>query len=145
MLNELRASSHPAALLATIALAHGLFLGEENDLRMPGPPSEDSIFLVGFLDGCGAGSSPAAALRREGAPALGFKRGYALGSRLRRKRDAPTFVGTLESLRRETSMESILTLLGLCHGLFDENASEERAENAFAHLAPLLAHADGCW
>jgi hypothetical protein len=145
MLNELRASSHPAAVLATIALAHGLFVNAQHDLLSPGFASDDAIFLAEFLGECALGGGAAHVSLADGAPGDAFVAAYLLGARLRRARDAPTFLATLARLRRESDLSVLVRLIGLCHGLFAAHATAVDAERAFADLAPLLIDAHRSW
>ena len=144
MLNELRVSSHPAAVPATIALAHGLFLEPENDLLIPGRACADALFLGRFLAGCRNGGTPVAG-RGDDVSRDAFVGAYMLGGRLRRERNAPTFLATFAQLRRETAMTSMVKLIGLCHGLFNEHGSADEAEDAFARLTPVLLNAHRSW
>lgn len=137
---QLQASGHGAAIIATIASAHGIFVREARDLHGPPARSDDFERLERFL---GARDGPADPTSIEdclasGDLGAGFKRAYALGIRLHRRQAPTAFRETVERLGREDGIGAWVATVGLCHGLFADEYREADAEEAFALLAELL-------
>lgn len=133
-------SAHPAATLAVIATAHGIFATDQRDLLRPYARTADFELLERFLN--------APALGEDG-PALPesvvhedlmqeFKRAYRLGIRLRRQQARSAFTRYMKQLQDQQSISAWVALVGLCHGLFVDDYAEAGAQAAFALLQDLL-------
>ena len=122
-LQRLHTSAHDAALIARIALAHGVFLDREGDLL--DRYREDANFqrLMAFLDG-GPEEDDGAAVERAAIPVLpktAFRRYCDLGITLGRERRPHQLQRVLHRLCDNRHPWSLLAQVGLCHGLFLEH------------------------
>jgi hypothetical protein len=121
-LGRLRASAHPQALTAQIALAHGLCLDGDADLLSPYAEDRDFLRLMDFLSGRGNGGSDggAVALRAALFPRAAFRRAYKLGIALAADRRADRLERALATVYESRAPWSWLMAVGLCHGIFVE-------------------------
>jgi hypothetical protein len=138
-LHRLYESAHPAAPIASVALAHGVFLDREGDLL--GRYREDADFrrLTALLDGgpevddgTGLERPPLAWL-----PKTTFRRSCQLGISLGRARRARRFQRLLHDLASRRHPWSFLAQIGLCHGLFLERFDAQRFEQDWTTLRTL--------
>jgi hypothetical protein len=119
-LGRLRASAHPQALTAQIALAHGLFLEGDVDLLCPYAEDPDFLRLMDLLSehGNGRGDAGAVAPRSALFPKTAFRRAYKLGIALAADRRADRLEQVLATVYASRAPWSWLMGVGLCHGLF---------------------------
>jgi hypothetical protein len=127
-LQRLHASTHEAALMATIALAQGVFLEREGDLLDRYQEDPDFRRLQKFLGGDregddGAGPERVAIPRW---PRMAFRRYCELGIRLGRDRRARRFQRVLRRLGEDDHPWSWLARVGLCRGLFLDRYDSRR-------------------
>jgi len=160
-MQALHKSVHAAALIAQIALGHGLFLDYEGDLQ--GRYREDRRYrddpdfvrLSDFL-GCRGSNNErnrAPAAPPAPFPKTAFRRGYRIGISLARAKRADRFEHILASLHDSGHPWSWLMAVGLCHGIFADGYDSEvfeaewaklrliRLDSAFTELARYLARA----
>jgi len=137
---QLQTSGHDAAMIATIAAAHGIFVREDRDLYGPFEQSEGFEFLERFLRSPQKGEDPPVVqgdlVQRDFRK--GFKRSYELGIHLRQHYAPSAFMTCMRQLHQEGGIASWVALVGLCHGLFVDEYREAEAEEAFALLRDLL-------
>lgn len=119
-LQRLHTSTHGAALIATIALAHGIFLEREGDLLDRYQADADFRRLQEFLgsdleedDGTGPERAAIPPL-----PRMAFRRYCELGMQLGRDRRLRRFQRVLRRLGDDDHPWSWLARVGLCRGLF---------------------------
>lgn len=136
----LQSSRHPLATTATVAAAHGIFLKDERDLLQPYPRDGEAEFLQEFLAGSGMASGADAHPEdlAQGDVRTGFKRAYALGTRLRQAHAGAAFQAWLDRLRSQHGVAPWVASVGLCHGLFTEQYTDAAADEDFATLVALL-------
>lgn len=118
-MERLRASPHPVALTALLAIGHGLFLRREDDVPKSHAPQAEVDFLERFLPG--AGDCPGAEGELIAALALppraALERGYALGLALRAASAASPLRRCVRLLDRPGNRRSWHAEVGLYHGL----------------------------
>jgi hypothetical protein len=138
---QLRASDHRVAMVALIATAHGLFLREQRDLLVPYQRTPEFELLEAFLAARGEapGALFAAADGANGDRHERFNRAYELGVACRQHGASTAFVDRLQRLKQHGGLDAWLALVGMCHGLFQEQFTETKADEAFASLAEILA------
>ncbi|HXJ84916.1 MAG TPA: glycosyltransferase family A protein [Candidatus Methylomirabilis sp.] len=140
-LARLHQSAHEVALIALIALAHGVFLDRDGDLL--GRYREDASFhrLMAFLGACqDEGEAAARSPTVVGLlPKNAFRRHYQLGIRLGREANLGRFQRTLRWLGGNVHPWSFLAQLGLCHGLFFERYDPGRFEGEWTKLRAFRA------
>lgn len=130
----------PVALIAQIALAHGIFLDVDHDLLMPSGESPEFRRLEDFLGGDGGSGG----VRHDDIRALleqpaeeqfgGFCR---LGSRLAGERDAGGLRQCLELLRRVPIERSWVARVGLGHGVFLDRPTPDQLRREYAMVERL--------
>jgi Glycosyl transferase family 2 len=138
--DRLRGSPHPAAPVARIATAHGIFARDWTDqLGRPESDAELNGFAE-FLQSSGAQPSAsetiAKALRGDLRTAFGTS--VAVGIALRKRDAYPTVLECMEMLSMQCEEVAWVATIGLCHGLFLERAAFDRIEEDFDWLQPLL-------
>lgn len=140
LFRQLRASAHPAAPIATIGIALGLFLHEEHDRLKPCVRTPELDRLEDFLGASGESREALAAPGDLIAPRLAetFRRAHALGARLRERRAPAAFRAILGTLRQGEDVASSVAIVGLCRGLFRDRHDDADAAHAFAELRALL-------
>jgi len=137
---QLQRSEHSATTIALIALAHGLFLREERDLLVPYQRTAEFELLEAFL--AASGDHLGTAVQADEAdrdPRARFKRAYELGRHYRRRGASSAFLARLQQLKQQTDLDSWLTLVGMCHGLFHHQHRDAEPDEAYASLAEILA------
>lgn len=140
-LGRLHRSGHRAALIARIAMAHGIFLDRDGDLL--GPYREDADFhrLMTFLDPS-LGAADDAGLTRAAVPFLpktAFRRYRELGATLGREGRPRQFQRFLERLGDSRHPWSWLAQVGLCRGLFLDRAQSPSLDEDWAKLRSFRA------
>jgi hypothetical protein len=140
MFRRLHASTHPAAIVAVIGAAHGIFMKGERDLQAPFGENAEIELLQRFLnapEGSERQPPDARNLVQDDLRA-GFERAYELGVRLRCEHAPATFIGCLQDLSSRVGVRPWAALVGLCHGVFAEEYREADAAAAFTVLRDLL-------
>jgi hypothetical protein len=125
-MKRLRQSGHPMALIAEIALAHGIFIRAQTDLLKPYVRDGEFELLEEFLEGRGFYRVS----RMSVVPVFStnqkktFHKAYRLGSNLRRAAAFRAFTRCMEWLSRTRDPLAQVAKIGLCHGLFAKTYSE---------------------
>ena len=138
---ELKNSGHEASLIAQIAIAHGIFLEDENDLLNPYPKNEDFDFLERFLTSSGSYNvnklkiSPFDIFN----PKKAFKKYYKLGIELRKANTFSAFKYCMDVLNKSRDNFIWTAKVSLCHGLFSEDYSEKKFKKEYCKLNELLS------
>jgi hypothetical protein len=140
-LRKLAGSDHPAALIAQIALAHGIFIREQGDLLKPYVPNQEFDFLEKFLTST---NSPDLTFDLILPPLRfstekSFREGYRLGIRLRQAEAFPIFKRCLGFLDGSRDPLAWIAKVGLCHGLFAETYRSEACTEDYDLLQDLLS------
>lgn len=138
---KLRTSTHGAATIALIAVAHGLFLREQRGLLVPYQRTAEFELLEAFLAARGDDPGPAVVPTDDvdGDLHERFNRAYELGFRYRQDGAASTFLARLRHLKQQDGLGSWMALVGMCHGLFHQQGHGAEADEAYASLAEILA------
>jgi len=135
---QLRKSGHPAAFVAQIALAHGIFIREETDLLKRYERDKDFESLEAFL----AQTALYRATRIANLPAFSpkstFHRNYRLGVELRQANALPAFRDCMRRLDASRDPLAWVAKVGLCHGLFAETYDATTCESEYDLLRELL-------
>jgi hypothetical protein len=129
--------------LALIALAHGVFRRDAGDELQPFEPDSETDLAEHFLAAVPASHVPSPLIiTGNESRAEAFKRFTALGADLVQAGDAATFIHTVEALgaRADSSVASLVALLGLCHGLFAQ-ISRSDSDRDYSLLKGWLADA----
>jgi hypothetical protein len=140
-LAKLKNSNCSVSLIAQIAISHGIFMEEENDLLNPYSKNEDFDFLERFLTKTGTYNIN----RLEILPFFifnpkkAFKKYYKLGINLKRVDAFPAFKYCMGILNKSRDDFSWIAKVGLCHGLFLEDYSEEKFEKEYHKLNEFLS------
>jgi hypothetical protein len=140
MFSSLHNSTHPAAPIAVIAAAHGIFLKEERDGLAPYGDNHEFEFLQRFLQNP-SGVMPAPTADDPVVPddfEATFQRACRRGSQLRRTQAAGTFMATMQRLAAQRRIDTWVALVGLCHGLFVDAEADTAAAECFPLLRDLL-------
>lgn len=133
MLTKLKNSSHEMALIAQIAICHGIFTKEERDMLEPFTENEDFNFLERFLNSSGSYKiNKFKFLNLFFLPKTVFKEYYKLGIDLRNAFAFPAFRYCVDLLNKSSDDCALIAKIGLCHGLFSEDYSKEVFENDYA-------------
>jgi hypothetical protein len=74
----------------------------------------------------------------DGDPQRRFRDAYAFAVACRQRRAPAAFLAHLERLRRATDRGAWIALVGLCHGVFQDDHSDARANEACAALVEIL-------
>jgi hypothetical protein len=123
-------SQHPHALLAGIAMSHGVFRGDERDLLEPYGPTSHYERVMRLLSSHGRLESTGRSAVRLYAclsPRAAFAFGWSAGSAVRDDGAGDTIVAMLETLHRSRHPFDWLVQLGFCRGLLrDPDVTEER-------------------
>jgi glycosyltransferase involved in cell wall biosynthesis len=143
---RLEASRHPAALIAQIALARGLFLAENRDLLGAAANNDDFARIEDFLsskeDGptrSGISLPPDLPLRER------FRVFFRLGNELFMAHDLPTFRQCMDALNNAARDDAALaSKIALCRGLGARNTDmlDEAIEVAYRTFRSFLARQD---
>jgi hypothetical protein len=137
---QLRKSRHPAAFVAQIALAHGIFIRDETDLLKRYERDKDFESLEEFL----AQTAPYKPCRISHlqaftcSPKKTFQRNYRLGVELRQANAFPAFTDCMERLDTSHDPLAWVAKVGLCHGLFAETYDEKTCRSEYDLLRELL-------
>jgi hypothetical protein len=137
---QLRKSGHPAAFVAQIALAHGIFIRDETDLLKPYERNQDFESLEEFL----AQTAPHSSSRISNLPAFTcspqktFQRNYHLGIELRQANAFPAFTRCMRRLGASQDPLAWVAKVALCHGLFAQTYDEKICESEYGLLRELL-------
>ena len=137
---RLRISTHPAAGLAQIAAAHGIFRRDRTD-QLGHSGGEEFDRLSEFLQSSGvapAAIEPVAAAVRSNDLRKAFGVSIAAGIELLRRHARPTFWACMRELASGGGEAAWVASIGLCHGLFVDRYADERVAEDFAWLEPLL-------
>jgi hypothetical protein len=139
-LKKLANSGHPVALIAQIALAHGIFIRDQGDLLKPYLANEDFEFLQKFLTTTDSSVLTCdRILRWFGFSAKTvFQKSYRVGIRLRQTHAFPSFKRCLEFLDASRDPLAWIAKVGLCHGLFSETYRAHRCTEDYELFADLL-------
>jgi hypothetical protein len=137
MLRRLCPSAHPASLLALIATAHGFFTDDAADQLAPYRPTADFEALQDFLAAPPGGAAPEAPGDGDDR-ARRFRDAYAFAIACRQGRAPAAFLAQLQRLRHATDPAAPTALVGLCHGVFEQEYRDERAQRAYAELIGIL-------
>ena len=137
---QLRVSEHTAATIALIALAHGLFRREQRDLLVPYQRTAEFELLEAFLARRGDHSTTAAvpADGADGDLHARFRRAYELGAHYRQRGASAGFLARLQQLKQQPDLASWMSLVGMCHGLFDQQHRDTEVDESYASLAEIL-------
>ncbi len=136
----LRTSRHSAAMVARIAMAHGIFIDADTDLLKPYAQNEDFTWLAGFLETRGTRRVRATTLSLflTWRPEAAFRKHYRLGIKLRRANAFPTFQRCLRSLGVSHDPLSWIAGVALSHGLFARDYREDSMASEYHKLEDLL-------
>jgi len=137
---KLHKSTHSAALLAEVAMAHGIFLGSENDLLRPYGKQEEVEFLQVFLAGEGGGEADEFDLAGivQFNPDVQFRDFYRLGIRLRAGNSPQGFKGCIDKLKQAPEKMAWVAIVALCHGLLSEKYEEGKFRDDYAMFRNFL-------
>jgi hypothetical protein len=139
-LRQLRNSTHSAALVAQIAMAHGVFSAEEKDLL--GSPMADTglCLLMDFLGSEGECDieklDVLPLLTRRTREVL--KRFLLLGMDLRKRGSPESFRHCMDVLSESDHALAWVARVGLCHGLLTQSYSRARFDHEYQLLRRLL-------
>jgi len=142
----LERSPHPCALVAQLALAHGLFWDADEDMLKPYGPDPEFDRVAAFLPEPQPllVSAPRPPADLQGAPADVFRRFHRLGSKLHRERAADQLHAHMTALKAGTRDErQRLAKIALCHGLFSDGSDEARMRADLDLLRGLLSIGPG--
>lgn len=137
---RLKNSPHEMAPIAQIAMCHGIFIKEETDMLKPFTENEDFNFLERFLKSSGnynVNKFKLLNLFSLTSKAV-FKEYYKLGINIRKADASPAFKSYLDLVNKFNDDFTLVAKIGLCHGLFSANYSEEVFENDYAVLKELI-------
>jgi hypothetical protein len=138
MLKALQASAHPAALIAQIATAHGLFWTTPRDQLRPYDRSPEFDALERFMS-APPSAPPAHPLLAPGTDVQqAFIDFYRTAVETRAANAYPAFVAQLHRLAAEPGVVAWAALVGLCHGLFAERYDFQAVASDFNVLTDLL-------
>jgi hypothetical protein len=138
---ELAKSDHPAALIAQIAMAHGLFIREDRDLLKPYQRNLDFDCLKSFL----ATTAPYRLNSFHVLPVLSFSaervfnKNYKRGVKLRQAGAFPAFKHAIETLTNSHDPLAWIAKVALCHGLFRPSHPEATCAEEYALLEEFLS------
>lgn len=137
---QLRVSQHTAATIALIALAHGLFLRAQRNLLVPHQRTAEFELLEAFLAAPGDDRHTTVlhAADADGDLRACFRRAYELGSHYRQRGASSAFLARLQQLKQQPDLASWMALVGMCHGLFDQQHRDTEVDEAYASLDELL-------
>ena len=140
-LRQLRNSSHSAALLAQIALAHGVFSAEEKDLLGSATASADLDFLLGFLTRVDTGDvrMPDVLPRLTSRPRDVLNKFCLLGIDLRKRGSTQELRYCMNVLADSGHKLAWVAQVGLCHGLLSQSYHPERFDEDYQRLLRLLS------
>lgn len=137
MLRRLCPSPHPAAPLALIAMAHGFFHRDASDQLAPYRRTAEFDRVQAFLAARDDGRAPDPP-SRAGDAAQRFRDAFAFGVACHQRPCPSAFLAHLDRLRRGGDPADALALVGLCHGLFDDELRPDRVADAWAALTEIL-------
>jgi hypothetical protein len=123
LVGRLHGNPHPAARLALVALAHGVFLRETNDQLHVFEPDAESELAERFFGTTSALREHVPVVARAEGSADSFARFTSLGAELVTAGDS----------------HGVVPLLGLCHGLFSPLTGRTNADADYALLEGWLA------
>ncbi len=139
-LGRLGKSKHPAAGVAQVALAQGIFIEEESDLLSRPSGHPDFSLLERYMSSRKRRrlSPLAASLMGMCPPLTAFEKSYRLGIRLRRADAYADFRRCLEGLAACGLRLFWPAYIGLCRGSFVEEFSARKFENDRRKLRDLM-------
>ena len=139
-LGELKNSDHSVSLIAQVAMAHGIFTVEEKDLLNPYLKNEDFGFLERFMTSAGSYNLNKLEILHFYIfnPKKMFKKYYKLGINLKRANAFPAFKYCMDILNKSHDYFSWMAKIGLCHGLFPEDYSEDTFNKEYDMLNELI-------
>ncbi len=140
MFSTLQESGHPAATIAQIGAAHGLFWAEKRDALKPYEPSAEVARLERLLHAPAAATSAAVppSFTPSAAPRQIFLDFHHAGAIIGRTDACSTLLHTMHALACQPGIAPWVALVGLCRGLFAAGDVQPQAEADFELLAPLL-------
>ncbi|MGD2148444.1 MAG: hypothetical protein PVH41_17250 [Anaerolineae bacterium] len=139
-LGQLCNSKHDAALLARIAMSHGVFEERQTDRLGTGPADTDTSSLVAFLMEKGGHDGqkldPIPPLRGHPKEVLG--RFVALGIDLREQHAPKAFERCMQVLHQSDQELAWVASLALCHGLLTPSYDRAQLDKDYRLLGQLL-------
>ena len=108
---------------------------------MPYQRTAEFELLEAFLAASGDHSSMAAVHTddADGDLHARFRRAYELGAHYRQRGASAGFLAQLQQLKQRPDLASWMSLVGMCHGLFDQHHRDTEVDEAYASLAEILA------
>lgn len=134
-------SSHPAAPLALLGHAQGIFWNEERDVRQPYTPSDGfdrAVDLIQSVDGAIDTLGRIDGMVRESRSAL-FRRFYRHGAEVGSGKDHRAFRAQLAHLAAFNGEQAFFATVGFCRGALCESYDELEADGDLALLERILA------
>ncbi len=138
MFQVLHASRHPAALIAQVGAASGVFWGESRDALRPAVPSQPFETLQRLL-GAPHASHELPPLELASTPRQAFLDHCRAGCEMARAGAAASFRARAEALAGASTFTAWVALVGLCRGIFEADCDDARAAGDFQGLADLFA------
>ena len=139
---NLQSSDHSVALIAQIAMSHGIFSQDEIDLLMPSlyMNNEDFSFLERFLMSQNSHDieEPNILSLLTSKPETIYGNSYELGTDLRRNNSSSALKYCIDILSRSQDNFAWIAKVGLCHGIFSETHKEEKVQKEFEMLKELF-------
>jgi hypothetical protein len=138
---RLRNSPHPAAILAQIAAAHGIFSRERADLLGRLRNGTECERLSGFLESDGVDSAASDSFVNavhDGDLRAVFATAVKTGIRLNERGAGASFRRCMEALARREGDTAWIATIGLCHGLFMDRYDDEKVAEEFDWMRPLV-------
>jgi hypothetical protein len=136
---KLERSSHEAAPLAQLAMAHGVFLEEDHDLLSSGPPCEEELALQPWLAGVIPGEPcPRFRFPYLATPSDAFTRSFEMGVGCRQTESSSAFARCLKLANGLQYSLRWPAKIGLCHGLFFQAFVPSEVATDYRLLEELL-------
>jgi hypothetical protein len=141
-LRNVQNSGQSVALVAQIAMSHGIFSEDEIDLLMPSlyRSNEDFSFLERFLrsENTHDVEEPKILSLLASKPQTIYRNSYKLGTDLRRTNSSAALKYCIDILSKSKNNFAWIAKVGLCHGIFSEAYGEERARKEYDMVKELL-------
>lgn len=140
MFRKLKNSEHEMALIAQIGICSGIFIKQKTDMLRPYKEDKDFKFIFNFLESSGDFDVEKEKLLNllSYKPKTLFREFYKLGVNLRKANSFHAFKFCLDLLNKSSQDFAWIAKVGLCHGLFLEDYSEDVFENDFIMLKELV-------
>ncbi len=141
-LKRLEDSSHEMALIAKIAMLHGIFLSEDTDLLKPYSGDPEFDFLKRFLESGGSikMNRPTVSSFSVLKSRKTFETYFKLGIELRNANAFSSFKDCIDVLNETSNEFNWIAKTGLCHGLFSQSYSEDMVKKEYEKLNELLSN-----